>query len=44
MRIVKGSGKSRKVYDLIHGSVVRRSPESEQKAYISNVQQLLGVV
>lgn len=44
MRIVKGSGRARKIYDLAHGSVVKRSPESEQKAYIGNVQALLGVV
>lgn len=43
MRIIIGSGKSRKLYDLVHGSVVTRSPEAEQKAYIGNVQQLLGV-
>jgi hypothetical protein len=44
MRIVIGTGKNRKIYDLVHGSIVRRSSETEQRAYIGNVQSLLGVV
>lgn len=43
MKFIIGRGNRRQVYEGAHGSIVNRSPEAEQKAYVSNVQNLLGI-
>jgi hypothetical protein len=43
MRIVKGSGNSRKVIEIVDSSIVRRSPENEQRAYAGQICDVLGI-
>jgi hypothetical protein len=43
MNIVTGSGRHRKVFELPCATIVKRSPEGEQKEAASVVCSLLGI-